>query len=855
MATKAKVSFAVTDIDLSTGYQDLKISINGGTPRLITLDKSLDKDSSGKLEINEIADKIQKSLGSTATVTLNGANIEIESNTAGGNSKVVVEKVINNATGGITTNSVAESRGTTGVAPVAGEVAKASLAIADIGTDGFQELEITIVNGSVSDVTNPNYPATDPRPTISTMTNPQTKTVKVVLEAGLTTQEIKDKIQAAIGGDGTAEIVTDVSGNKSLTVSSNTIHQDSTVKITRMSTVTSPGGIANDASATGSLGNPAAATFSIGGTSGGYQDIQITINGTKIQDSGGAAQTTIAIKDMTSNGGVVIKIDDTEKTLYFEQGDTVSDIVSDINAAFGKIVAELDPTNTKVTITSPTVGTTANVEVRLLKNNGSGGIASRYNKTFSGVTEVGYIDEEHAKIDIPVGALNGTGNQKYSIKVDGRTYDITVEVENGNLVNTGVAGLDGKSATGENIATLIDSKLGTVGSASFAGGKITVTSDGTVKKGYNSTVSFEKLKTNNATGGVTSTSPIEADGIAAKEAKIVTSVSTVTGNPPDGVQHIDVLINGKSHKVDLKVGDTADIIADKINTALGRDGSARIIPTGEPDAGKLEIVNNLSASGSGSSVKIVHLAGNDATGGINVGVYNGTPGVDPTAAIKATFTKAEILVSNIGGTGLQEIKVTIDGKEYKIELKAGDTTEDIAKKINGKISASGKAYLENPTTLVVESKVSGPSSAVTVERTPTDPTYNQANVGGIAVGTRGVMGRRSLPAAWGIDVDWKGINILTQQNANNSISIVDGAVQKVSTQRSKLGAIQNRLEATIRNLDNASENLSAAESRIRDADMAKEMSSHVRNIILSQAQMVMMIHAELQQENVLYLFV
>jgi len=80
---------------------------------------------------------------------------------------------------------------------------------------------------------------------------------------------------------------------------------------------------------------------------------------------------------------------------------------------------------------------------------------------------------------------------------------------------------------------------------------------------------------------------------------------------------------------------------------------------------------------------------------------------------------------------------------------------------------------------------------------------------------------------------------------------IDNAISGVSTQRAELGALQNRLEHTIKNLDVASENLSAAESRIRDTDMAKEMMAFTKSNILSQAGMSMLSQANQAPNNVL----
>lgn len=88
---------------------------------------------------------------------------------------------------------------------------------------------------------------------------------------------------------------------------------------------------------------------------------------------------------------------------------------------------------------------------------------------------------------------------------------------------------------------------------------------------------------------------------------------------------------------------------------------------------------------------------------------------------------------------------------------------------------------------------------------------------------------------------------------NNAVSVIDVAIQKVSAERSKLGAVQNRLEHTIANLDNAAENLQAAESRIRDVDMAQEIMAFTKNNILQQAATAMLAQANMAPQSVLQL--
>lgn len=99
----------------------------------------------------------------------------------------------------------------------------------------------------------------------------------------------------------------------------------------------------------------------------------------------------------------------------------------------------------------------------------------------------------------------------------------------------------------------------------------------------------------------------------------------------------------------------------------------------------------------------------------------------------------------------------------------------------------------------------------------------------------------------------KGVNVMSEEDASAAIDIFDNAIKLVSSERSKLGAIQNRLEHTTTNLQTANENLTSAESRIRDLDMAKEMTDFTRNNILNQAGQAMLAQANQLPQGILQL--
>jgi len=93
----------------------------------------------------------------------------------------------------------------------------------------------------------------------------------------------------------------------------------------------------------------------------------------------------------------------------------------------------------------------------------------------------------------------------------------------------------------------------------------------------------------------------------------------------------------------------------------------------------------------------------------------------------------------------------------------------------------------------------------------------------------------------------------TSLTSNSSIADIDEAIKTVNTARATYGSMQNRLESTVRNLKTTAENLQAAESRIRDTDMAEEMSNFTKNNILVQAGTAMLAQANTQPQNVLSL--
>ncbi|SHE87422.1 flagellin [Tissierella praeacuta DSM 18095] len=205
----------------------------------------------------------------------------------------------------------------------------------------------------------------------------------------------------------------------------------------------------------------------------------------------------------------------------------------------------------------------------------------------------------------------------------------------------------------------------------------------------------------------------------------------------------------------------------------------------------------------------------------------------------------------------------VDGKEYTLAAISG--LEVVGRDKDIKIAAvSGKT-----SGTITSAKMSGDVYVVTLGTEKTAKTikatagevksaleglgltvnYAEGKSGGSSVSK--AVAAKSLGT--GTAVSGKGINISSQSAASKSITIVNSALETVSKERSKLGAIQNRLEHTIKNLDTSAENLQASESRIRDVDMAKEMMEQTKQNILQQASTAMLAQANQAPQTVLQL--
>ena len=232
------------------------------------------------------------------------------------------------------------------------------------------------------------------------------------------------------------------------------------------------------------------------------------------------------------------------------------------------------------------------------------------------------------------------------------------------------------------------------------------------------------------------------------------------------------------------------------------------------------------------------------------------------AGIKGTFTAT---TTDGGHTATLAVdlntnsKVTIAGKEYTVAAatdadKGTITAADADTAIKAELDAAN-AIGASGTTATTSANAAGVYTYTITGGTNTtakDLSFN------LHVGADSDMTNKIGVNIETMDTKNLGINKLnvtdtTGTAATYAIDAIADAVQKVSSQRSSLGAVQNRLEHTISNLDNIVENTTSAESRIRDTDMAKEMVNYSKNNILAQAGQSMLAQANQSTQGVLSL--
>lgn len=303
--------------------------------------------------------------------------------------------------------------------------------------------------------------------------------------------------------------------------------------------------------------------------------------------------------------------------------------------------------------------------------------------------------------------------------------------------------------------------------------------------------------------------------------------------------------------------------------------TTEINATNVTDAKMTESINNIFNAINGATVEMNYTktTATDADD-IKLTLSDGTTYTGETTGTVATLadgkTKVHLKADDNGVITVSTVAANgtdAENELFKITPTKSSATDDSAGKITYKLGIENNAYdtSVSPTVTVKNPDTSGVSKSNSNDASTATLTYKQDITLQVGARTKDSVnftfsydsnGLGNLAAdldcsARGLQTD--KLSLATQEDANAAIDKIDNAINKVSMVRGTFGAMQNRLEHKIDNLNTTNENLTAAESRIRDTNMAEEMMNFTKNQILSQASQSMLAQANQLPQSVLSL--
>lgn len=464
--------------------------------------------------------------------------------------------------------------------------------------------------------------------------------------------------------------------------------------------------------------------------------------------------------------------------------------------------------------------------------------------------------------DLAITTAGNGGDTTVSLSFAGQTWSTTI---------TGGAATD---ATAFATAFVTEMKKNdvTIGGAVFkaadiasTNGEITFTYDEATNGKFNQATADAF---NAAVGGPVSVAVTANAGNAVVNTNIAhgtTKVTTAVGEEAAGRAELTIdLSNAVKQGNRIKIGDIIAVIQTEAGNAPAVDAGKNevlIDVSGVAEDKRVqEAVNKISAQNkaagdfkmSAVGATKIHLdqtANSTLVLDSEALVKNQVSGTSTPTNASRTITVNSDAVKNGDSINVNGTRYTITDTQtnkanevYVANLGKTATSADIAQALGAKIGAQASVKDGAITVSAANATDAAPAvlgGGLTLQVGDTYEDFNILNVSASDMHT----------AALGLD----GVDITTQTAAGESINIINAAIDSVSKTRAGFGALQNRLEHTINNLDTTSENLTAANSRIRDTDMAKEMMEYTKMNVLVQSAQAMLAQANQQPQSVLQL--
>ena len=469
---------------------------------------------------------------------------------------------------------------------------------------------------------------------------------------------------------------------------------------------------------------------------------------------------------------------------------------------------------------------------------------------------------------VSIGAVAGSSN----VATQGANVAAAINAQSNAtgvtaVANSGTGALTLTSSTGKNIEITTNAATPADGATRIENATGLELAGATKTKGTN-VVSFgvttagvrqvgTHLSTNTATAGQTIT-------IAGKT---FTYVATVTDQSSQIlVDNGSATLQGDQVKLALDAAVTAGTLN---NVTVSANVAGTITLTAKANVISTSIADGIlsasaSAAGAGTFAQTTAGVGVAAGDTIKVGgvTYEFTL---PTATAAATTGNVQVKLGTGGASAAADdiLTATNFADAVAAQYAAGNSTVQFTSRASGAVTLTNSLYgstgvvaaLTEPVSggtagAITNVAVAGVSGAYTASSTKGTLTLNSANtfsIGGTSTSDAGLSGASVGLSAINV------VDISTVSGANNAISLIDGALSQVATIRGSMGALQNRFQSVVSSLTASSENLTAARSRIQDADFAAETATLTRNQILQQAGIAMLAQANALPNQVLTL--
>ncbi|MGL5973043.1 MAG: flagellin [Oscillospiraceae bacterium] len=478
-------------------------------------------------------------------------------------------------------------------------------------------------------------------------------------------------------------------------------------------------------------------------------------------------------------------------------------------------------------------------------------------------TAEGALTEVHSMLNRMVELSTQSANGTYSNEVDRQA----LQAEMSSLKDEIDRISDNTNFNGIN---LLDGSLGTNGSAGPNGANVTVTSSTQTSSTTESdalaytaaTAVGDKVSYTVAWKNEDGTESAKTVELTLKE--LQTAGSKAVFVSADGTEYSSAAVNTEH---------TQDDITNAILSELNKDNKFSSQFQASAAAGVFTI-DSKKGGVSGAEIKGLTSSGLVAGGGINAA--NTTVGVDASDIIGISSAVASKASS---ADDIQSAIFEIDGKKFLLNSGADSLTADQLRTLDADVSViniAGAAYAAADDAVNVAAEITRQTGIELEVNAAAGPagTNIPANAivvknSSVKIDTSGVGVDKSLTLQVGdtanqtisiavenmstTALNLKDTDVSTAEGAKIAIDNIKTAINSVSSQRANLGAVQNRLEHTINNLGVTTENMTAAESRIRDVDMAKEMMDFTKNNVLTQAAQAMLAQANQQPQSVLQL--